>query len=166
MDCAALARLGISFGDAIFFCGHYQRRKRKQKRVVVTPCNATGNGWMIRKCFCHNECNGVTGFFAVFSGIRRPVAQVSKPAGSPISKSAARDLRCGQRAGKPATQQTWKSALQAPTTWTTVPPTENVEEPLTGPDPQRAGMDAREPLILWSAAACRRFAAPGTLTSP
>ncbi len=69
------------------------------------------------------------GFLAVSSGIRRPVAQVSQPAVSPISKSARRDLRCGQRAGKPAIQQTWKSALQAPTAWRTVPPTENVEEP-------------------------------------
>ena len=68
------------------------------------------------------------GFLDVFSEIRRLVAQVSKPAVSPISKSAARDLRCGQRAGKPAIQQTGKSALPAPTAWTTVPPTENVEE--------------------------------------
>jgi len=41
------------------------------------------------------------------------VAQVSKPAVSPISKSAARDVAGGSRVWKPATQQTWKSALQA-----------------------------------------------------
>ena len=40
------------------------------------------------------------------------VAQVSKPAVSPTSKSAARVPSCGWRVGKPATQQTWKSALR------------------------------------------------------
>ena len=48
---------------------------------------------------------------------------------SPISKSAEQVLPDGQRAGKPAIQQTWQSALQAPTAWRTVPPTENIEEP-------------------------------------
>src|ERR1700689_4753092 len=48
-----------------------------------------------------------------------PVAQVSKPAVSPISKSAGRDnfkrdgLADGARVWKPAIQQTWKSALPA-----------------------------------------------------
>jgi hypothetical protein len=47
------------------------------------------------------------------------VAQVSKPAVSPISKSAWRvdsehvELAGGLRVWKPAIQQTWKSALQA-----------------------------------------------------
>jgi hypothetical protein len=41
------------------------------------------------------------------------VAQVSKPAVSPISKSAWRAMSCGLRVWKPAIQQTWKSALQA-----------------------------------------------------
>jgi D-alanyl-D-alanine dipeptidase len=40
------------------------------------------------------------------------VAQVSKPAVSPISKSARQVNADGQRVGKPATQQTWKSALR------------------------------------------------------
>src|SRR6185436_12137557 len=39
------------------------------------------------------------------------VAQVSKPAVSPTSKSAARWSSDGLRIGKSATQQTWKSAL-------------------------------------------------------
>jgi hypothetical protein len=56
-----------------------------------------------------------------FSGIevyaRAPheplVAQVSKPAVSPTSKSAAHRMLHQQRVWKPATQQTWKSALRA-----------------------------------------------------
>ena len=43
---------------------------------------------------------------------RRFVAQVSKPAVSPISKSAVRATSCALRVWKPAIQQTWKSALQ------------------------------------------------------
>ena len=39
------------------------------------------------------------------------VAQVSKPAVSPISKSAGRANSNGARVWKPAIQQTWKSAL-------------------------------------------------------
>ncbi len=39
------------------------------------------------------------------------VAQVSQPAVSPISKSAWRGKAQGWRVGKPAIQQTWKSAL-------------------------------------------------------
>ena len=42
-----------------------------------------------------------------------PVAQVSKPAVSPISKSAGRTKFCSLPAWKPAIQQTWKSALLA-----------------------------------------------------
>jgi prepilin-type N-terminal cleavage/methylation domain-containing protein len=45
-------------------------------------------------------------------GARR-VAQVSKPAVSPISKSASRARTRSPRVWKPATQQTWKSALPA-----------------------------------------------------
>ena len=41
------------------------------------------------------------------------VAQVSKPAVTPISKSANRGFSLSLRAWKPATRQTWKSALQA-----------------------------------------------------
>jgi len=40
------------------------------------------------------------------------VAQVSKPAVSPISKSAGREMTNGPRVWKPAIQQTWKSALR------------------------------------------------------
>src|SRR6266480_7650338 len=43
------------------------------------------------------------------------VAQVSKPAVSPISKSAARVMSRGWQVWKPATQQTGKSALQRST---------------------------------------------------
>src|SRR5580700_6927141 len=43
---------------------------------------------------------------------RATVAQVSKPAVSPISKSAARATLCAGRLWKPAIQQTWKSALR------------------------------------------------------
>src|SRR6266480_1923854 len=43
------------------------------------------------------------------------VAQVSKPAVSPISKSAARVMPRGSRVWKPATRQTGKSALQRST---------------------------------------------------
>src|SRR5258705_7488147 len=39
------------------------------------------------------------------------VAQVSKPAVSPTSKSAGRAKCSGPQVWKPATQQTWKSAL-------------------------------------------------------
>jgi prepilin-type N-terminal cleavage/methylation domain-containing protein len=41
------------------------------------------------------------------------VAQVSEPAVSPTSKSAERPSSCGTRVWKPATQQTWKSALRS-----------------------------------------------------
>jgi hypothetical protein len=41
------------------------------------------------------------------------VAQVSKPAVSPTSKSAALKMLHQQRVWKPATQQTWKSAPRA-----------------------------------------------------
>jgi hypothetical protein len=40
------------------------------------------------------------------------VPQVSKPAVSPISKSADRTTSCDWRVWKPAIQQTWKSALR------------------------------------------------------
>ena len=43
---------------------------------------------------------------------RGTVAQVSKPAVSPISKSANRTTSCNPPISKPATQQTWKSALR------------------------------------------------------
>ena len=43
--------------------------------------------------------------------VAKIVAQVSKPAVSPISKSAGRATSRGQRVWKPAIQQTWKSAL-------------------------------------------------------
>jgi hypothetical protein len=48
-----------------------------------------------------------------FSRQRPPafVAQVSKPAVSPTSKSAECPKSCNLRVWKPATQQTWKSAL-------------------------------------------------------
>jgi hypothetical protein len=48
-----------------------------------------------------------------FSRQRPPafVAQVSKPAVSPTSLSAERPQSCNLRVWKPATQQTWKSAL-------------------------------------------------------
>ena len=48
-----------------------------------------------------------------FSRQRLPafVAQVSKPAASPTSKSAERPQSCNLRVWKPATQQTWTSAL-------------------------------------------------------
>ncbi len=42
----------------------------------------------------------------------RIVAQVSKPAVSPISKSAASESSRGVRVWKPAIQQTWKSSLR------------------------------------------------------
>jgi len=42
---------------------------------------------------------------------RFDVAQVSKPAVSPTSKSARHSLSCGAQVWKPAIQQTWKSAL-------------------------------------------------------
>src|SRR5437660_1460001 len=58
------------------------------------------------------------GFQRKVRGARRQgrfsdVAQVSKPAVSPISKSAARVMSCGSRVWKPAIQQTGKSALRA-----------------------------------------------------
>ena len=42
---------------------------------------------------------------------RNEIAQVSKPAVLPTSKSAAQMESCGRRVWKPATQQTWKFAL-------------------------------------------------------
>jgi hypothetical protein len=42
----------------------------------------------------------------------KSVAQVSKPAVSPISKSAGRARSNDLRVWKPAIQQTWKSALR------------------------------------------------------
>ncbi|PYJ96812.1 MAG: hypothetical protein DME21_10440 [Verrucomicrobia bacterium] len=58
------------------------------------------------------------GFQRKVGGARRQgrfsdVAQVSKPAVSPISKSAARVMSRGSRVWKPATQQTGKSAILA-----------------------------------------------------
>src|SRR5213080_1686385 len=58
------------------------------------------------------------GFQRKVEGARRQgrfsdVAQVSKPAVSPISKSATRVMSRGSRVWKPATQQTGKSALRA-----------------------------------------------------
>src|SRR2546429_561663 len=54
---------------------------------------------------------GTTGRRERFYG----VAQVSKPAVSPISKSAARAMSRGPRVWKPAIRQTGKSALQRST---------------------------------------------------
>ena len=48
------------------------------KSQNVTECNGECNGSKMRKCLGFNMCNGVTGFFAVFSGIESTIDSLAR----------------------------------------------------------------------------------------
>jgi hypothetical protein len=79
-----------------------------------------GQGWKKHSTFNieHSTLNGCTSIGGDIQAplpvdrLRRSVAQVSKPAVSPTSKSAGSRDSNGLQVWKPAIQQTWKSALR------------------------------------------------------
>jgi hypothetical protein len=124
-DCTDVKR--VLFAARFQFGNRIQRKgiaRHKPQSKEHGPQSGTGVSPVCfgnRRHLCWNTqarrlCHSIAGIVTNredFSRQRPPagVAQVSKPAVSPTSKSAERPPSCHLRVWKPATQQTWKSAL-------------------------------------------------------